>query len=86
MYHRVLLKISGEALSSDSSVICRETVQETVKKIKSVKDMGVQIGIAVGDALKQFAGVIHRFGAVFGHVESVDHHDPQHALLAAVSP
>lgn len=48
MYHRVLLKISGEALSSDSSVICRETVQETVTKIKAVKDMGVQIGIVVG--------------------------------------
>ena len=48
MYHRVLLKISGEALSSDSSVICRETVLETVKKIKAVKEMGVQIGIVVG--------------------------------------
>jgi uridylate kinase len=48
MYHRVLLKISGEALSSEQSVICRETVLDTVAKIKSVRNMDVQIGIVVG--------------------------------------
>lgn len=48
MYRRVLLKISGEALSSDDSVICRQTVASTAQKIKSVCDRGVQIGIVVG--------------------------------------
>ena len=48
MYHRVLLKISGEALSSEQSVICRETVLSTVNKIKAVRQMGIQIGIVVG--------------------------------------
>ena len=48
MYHRVLLKISGEALSSEQSVICRETVKSTVAKIKAVRQKGVQIGIVVG--------------------------------------
>jgi len=48
MYHRVLLKISGEALSSETSIICRETVLETVRKIKAIHAMGIQIGIVVG--------------------------------------
>jgi uridylate kinase len=48
MYHRVLLKISGEALSSEQSVICRETVLSTVEKIKAVRQMGVEIAIVVG--------------------------------------
>ena len=48
MYHRVLLKISGEALSSEQSVICRETVLSTVNKIKAIRQKGIQIGIVVG--------------------------------------
>ncbi|MCE5188899.1 MAG: UMP kinase [Eubacteriales bacterium] len=48
MYHRVLLKISGEALSSETSVICRETVQHTAQRIKAVWQKNVQIGIVVG--------------------------------------
>ena len=48
MYHRILLKISGEALSSEQSVICRETVLSTVDKIKAVRQKGIQIGIVVG--------------------------------------
>lgn len=48
MYHRVLLKISGEALSSEQSVISRETVLSTAAKIKAVWQNGIQIGIVVG--------------------------------------
>ena len=48
MYHRVLLKISGEALSSEQSVLCRETIRSTAEKIKAVREKGVQIGIVVG--------------------------------------
>ena len=42
MYHRVLLKISGEALSFEQSVICRETVLSTVDKIKAVSSHASQ--------------------------------------------
>ncbi len=48
MYHRVLLKISGEALASEQSVISRETVMSTAAKIKTVWQNGIQIGIVVG--------------------------------------
>ena len=48
MYQRVLLKISGEALSSESAVICRETVQKTVLHLKAIWQKGVQIGVVVG--------------------------------------
>lgn len=48
MYRRVLLKISGEALSSEESVICRKTVDSTAQKIKAVRAKGVQVGVVVG--------------------------------------
>ncbi len=48
MYRRVLLKISGEALASEQSVISRETVLDTAEKIKAVRSRGVQIGVVVG--------------------------------------
>ena len=48
MYHRVLLKISGEALSSETSIICGETVRETVAHLKSIWKKGVQVGVVVG--------------------------------------
>ncbi len=48
MYRRVLLKISGEALSSGQSVICRETVVDTAARIAAVRQKGVQIGVVVG--------------------------------------
>lgn len=48
MYQRVLLKLSGEALSSGTSVLCRETVKNTVQHLKRVWQKGVQIGVVVG--------------------------------------
>ncbi len=48
MYHRVLLKISGEALSSESSIICGDTVHKTVAHLKSIWQKGVQVGVVVG--------------------------------------
>jgi uridylate kinase len=48
MYHRVLIKVSGEALSSEQSVICRETVLKTANMLKAIHKMGVQIGVVVG--------------------------------------
>ena len=34
MYQRVLIKVSGEALSSESAVVCRETVLSTARRLK----------------------------------------------------
>ena len=48
MYQRVLLKISGEALSSESAVICAETVSKTVSHLKALWKKGIQIGVVVG--------------------------------------
>lgn len=48
MYKRVLIKVSGEALSSEQAAICRETVLGTAKMLKAVWKKGVQIGVVVG--------------------------------------
>ncbi|HRX59350.1 MAG TPA: UMP kinase [Eubacteriales bacterium] len=48
MYQRVLIKVSGEALSSEKSVICRETVLKTANMLKAIWQKGVQIGVVVG--------------------------------------
>lgn len=49
MYKRVLLKLSGEALKGETSFgINPETVQKVALQIKSVYDLGVEIGIVVG--------------------------------------
>ncbi len=48
-YKRILLKLSGEALSGDVGFgLCSETIQEICKGIKQVHDLGVQIAIVVG--------------------------------------
>lgn len=48
MYQRVLIKVSGEALSSGQAVVSRETVSATAKMLKLVWEKGVQIGVVVG--------------------------------------
>jgi uridylate kinase len=48
MYKRVLIKVSGEALSSEAAVISRETVLSTANMLKTVWEKGVQIGVVVG--------------------------------------
>ena len=45
---RVLLKVSGEALSSEKQPVCFEKVEETAKEIKLLFDAGLEIGIVVG--------------------------------------
>ena len=48
-YKRVLLKLSGEALmGSDAYGINRQTISEIVGEIKSIFDLGVQIGVVIG--------------------------------------
>ncbi len=48
MYQRILLKISGEALSSDTSALCEETIAQTAEKLAVLQKRGVQIGVVVG--------------------------------------
>lgn len=45
---RVLLKVSGEALSGEHQPISFEKVEETAKEIKLLYDAGLEIGIVVG--------------------------------------
>jgi uridylate kinase len=48
-FKRILLKISGEALmGADAYGINRQTISEIVEEIKSVVDMGVQVGVVIG--------------------------------------
>jgi len=48
-YKRILLKLSGEALmGSDAYGINRDTLARIVAEIKSVADLGVEIGVVIG--------------------------------------
>ena len=48
-YKRILLKLSGEALmGTDSYGINRQTIIEIVHEVKSVVDLGVQVGVVIG--------------------------------------
>ena len=48
MYKRVLLKLSGEALSSKDNNFDPEILKELALEIKSIKDQDVEIAIVVG--------------------------------------
>jgi uridylate kinase len=48
-YHRILLKLSGEALmGNDSFGINREMIGRIVGEVKEVSDLGVQVGVVIG--------------------------------------
>lgn len=48
-FKRILLKLSGEALmGSDAYGINRQTIAEIVAEVKSVVDLGVQVGVVIG--------------------------------------
>lgn len=48
MYKRVLLKLSGEALSSPDANMDPKVLKELAKQLKKVKDSGVELAIVVG--------------------------------------
>lgn len=48
MYKRVLLKISGEALSTKDRPVNFEKIEQTAEDIKLLYDAGIQIGIVTG--------------------------------------
>jgi uridylate kinase len=48
-YRRILLKLSGEALMGDDAYgINRETLWRIVNEVKTVADLGVEIGVVIG--------------------------------------
>ena len=48
-FKHILLKLSGEALmGADSYGINHQTIAEIVNEVKSVVDMGVQVGVVIG--------------------------------------
>ena len=47
-YKRILIKVSGEALSSLGKVFDPAIIAKTVAEIKSLHDMGVQLGVVMG--------------------------------------
>ncbi|MDD6406792.1 MAG: UMP kinase, partial [Lactobacillus equicursoris] len=48
-YHRIILKISGEALAGDKGTgIDPVVIKKLAQEIKLVHDMGVQIGVVCG--------------------------------------
>ena len=47
-YRRILLKLSGEALKSDSNNIDPEMLKKVVTIVQSALDLGVEIAIVVG--------------------------------------
>ena len=50
MYHRILLKLSGEALCSQNVGfgIDAETVRRIANEIKRVHDLGVEVALVIG--------------------------------------
>ena len=57
-YRRILLKLSGEALSSSSQNLDPEMLKKVVSIVQSALDLGVEIAIVVG-------GEIYTEGPVF---------------------
>lgn len=48
MYKRVLLKLSGEALSAEDFPFNVDTLAEVSRQIKEIADSGIKVGIVVG--------------------------------------
>jgi len=77
-YKRILLKLSGEALSGDKEGgICAEVLENLSQEIKKINEMGVEIGIVMG------GGNIHR--GVAGATRGMDRTTSDHmGMLATV--
>lgn len=48
MYKRVLLKLSGEALSENGEIFSRQVLEDVSRQIKTIVNDGVQVAIVVG--------------------------------------
>ncbi len=50
-YRRILLKLSGEALSGNSQNIDTEMLKKVVTIVQSALDLGVEVAIVVGGGI-----------------------------------
>ena len=66
MYKRVLLKLSGEALSSNENALEPKVLKRLAKELKKVKETGVELAIVVGALRHLDKGRIVIFGAGTG--------------------
>lgn len=48
MYKKILLKLSGEALSASDYPFSVEVLEDVAKQVKEIKDLGVKVGIVIG--------------------------------------
>ena len=48
VYHRVLLKLSGEALKSGTELFDFDSVRQTAEIIRDMHNLGVEIGVVIG--------------------------------------
>ena len=48
MYKKILIKLSGESLMGDVSVVDKDKTKEIATLIKRVCEMGVKVGIVIG--------------------------------------
>ena len=48
MYKRVLLKLSGEALSGEGKLLNQDVLARLAKELKQIQEQGVQLAIVVG--------------------------------------
>ena len=48
MYKRVLLKLSGEAISASDFPFSQEVIENVASQIKQIRDMGVDVGVVIG--------------------------------------
>ena len=48
MYKRILLKLSGEALSNDTDFFDRDVLDNIASQVKTIVDSGVEVAIVVG--------------------------------------
>jgi uridylate kinase len=48
MYKRVLLKLSGEAISAEDFPFSQETIENVASQIRQIREMGVDVGVVIG--------------------------------------
>lgn len=77
-YKRILLKLSGEALSGDKNGgVCNDMMSQICGEVKNLHDMGVEVAIVIG------GGNIHR--GVAGATKGMDRTTSDHmGMLATV--
>jgi uridylate kinase len=61
-YRRILLKLSGEAISTRDSVFHLDTLKRIAEEISKARSLGVEIGIVIGGGNIVRGGELERFG------------------------